>query len=162
MSGSRRRRTFVSGVASLAPVSTKRRHKGRRWRFASGKEHIDASVKAVLDRYGRLLAIGPETGRLVNIVVKDLRSPQILEIGTSYAYSTVWLAEAARAKGGRVTTIELQGYKPDYTREMFRAAGLADYVDFWVGDALTIIPGLSFAIDCCFARFKEEVVPALP
>src|SRR5262245_16292952 len=54
-----------------------------------------------------LLAVGPETGRLLNILVKSFRAPNILELGTSFGYSGIWLAEAARATGGRVTTHEL-------------------------------------------------------
>ena len=44
-----------------------------------------------------LLAVGPESGQLINILAKSLKAPHILEIGTSYGYSGIWLAEAARA-----------------------------------------------------------------
>src|SRR5262245_14835897 len=65
-----------------------------------------------------LLAVGPETGRLLNILVKSLRAPKILELGTSFGYSGIWLAEAARATGGRVTTFELASHKSAHAREM--------------------------------------------
>src|SRR6185437_4785285 len=64
-----------------------------------------------------LLRVGPETGRLVNILIKGSGARRILEVGTSYGYSTVWLAEAARATGGRVLTLDLAQYKQDYARE---------------------------------------------
>jgi predicted O-methyltransferase YrrM len=60
----------------------------------------------------RLLAVGPQTGRLINILARSLTAPNILELGTSYGYSGIWLAEAARASGGRVTTMELQDHNP--------------------------------------------------
>ena len=44
-----------------------------------------------------LLAVGPDTGRLINILARSLEAPTILELGTSYGYSGIWLAEAARA-----------------------------------------------------------------
>src|SRR5580693_1943631 len=81
-----------------------------------------------------LLAVGPETGQLINILARSLKAPHILELGTSYGYSGIWLADAARAAGGRVTTMELQDYKSAYAREMSQKAGLADVVDFKVGD----------------------------
>ena len=43
-----------------------------------------------------LLAVGPEAGQLLNILAKGAKARAILEIGTSYGYSTIWLAEAAR------------------------------------------------------------------
>ena len=58
----------------------------------------------------QLLAVGPETGRLINIIARSLAAPSILEIGTSYGYSGLWLADAARATGGRLTTLELKEY----------------------------------------------------
>lgn len=94
-----------------------------------------------------LLAVGPETGQLINILARALHAPNIVEIGTSYGYSAIWLAEAARASGGRLTTMELQDYKSAYAREMSVKAGLADYVDFQVGDAVALIDALPFGID---------------
>ena len=41
-------------------------------------------------------AIGPETGQLLNILARSLERPTILELGTSFGYSALWLAEAAR------------------------------------------------------------------
>ena len=43
-----------------------------------------------------LLPIGPATGQVLNILIKEARCKTIVEIGTSYGYSTIWLAEAAR------------------------------------------------------------------
>jgi predicted O-methyltransferase YrrM len=65
----------------------------------------------------RLLAVGPETGRLISILAKSLPALHILELGTSFGYSTIWLAEAARATGGRVTTTELHPDKSAHPRE---------------------------------------------
>src|SRR5580693_10131132 len=77
-----------------------------------------------------LLAVGPQTGQLINILAKSLKNPRILELGTSYGYSGIWLAEAARASGGRLVTMELSESKSAYAREMSTKAGLAGFVDF--------------------------------
>src|SRR5437870_1283991 len=76
-----------------------------------------------------LLPVGLDTGRLISILARSLPAPNILELGTSYGYSGIWLADAARASGGRLTTIELRDYKSAYAREMATKAGLADHVD---------------------------------
>ena len=54
-----------------------------------------------------LLPVGPATGQLMNILIKEAKAKTILEIGTSHGYSTVWLAEAARATGGKVITLDV-------------------------------------------------------
>lgn len=88
-----------------------------------------------------------ETGRLINILARSQRAPKILELGTSFGYSTIWLADAARAAGGRLTTIELHDYKSAYARDMSTQAGLAAYVDFQIGNAVVLIEDLRFQPD---------------
>jgi predicted O-methyltransferase YrrM len=109
-----------------------------------------------------LLAVGPETGRLLNILARSLAKPNILELGTSYGYSGIWLAEAARAREGRVTTMELADYKSKHAREMSAKAGLAAYVDFKIGDAVKGIGELSFRLDFVLVDlWKDMYVPCL-
>ena len=109
-----------------------------------------------------LLAVGPDTGRLINILARGLKAPTILELGTSYGYSGIWLAEAARATGGRLITMELQDYKSNRAREMAGQAGLADHVDFKVGDAVQMIAELPAGIDFVLVDlWKDLYVPCL-
>lgn len=133
---------------------------------------IDAEWKGLRDRPPTggiegvrdqlLLAVGPDTGRLLNILAKSLAKPNILELGTSYGYSGIWLAEAARATGGRVTTLELADYKSKHAREMSAKAGLAEYVDFKVGDAVKGIGELPFRLDFVLVDlWKDMYVPCL-
>jgi predicted O-methyltransferase YrrM len=109
-----------------------------------------------------LLAVGPETGQLINILARSFQAPNILEIGTSYGYSGIWLGEAARAAGGRVTTLELRDYKSAHAREMAEKAGLAAHIDFRVGDAVALIGDLPFGIDFVLLDlWKDLYVPCL-
>ncbi len=150
-------------------------------------ETLDANVQSVLDTYHQrieaerprmhqameagtfatiidelLLPVGAASGQLINILVKSLRAPTILELGTSYGYSAIWLADAARATGGRVVTMELSEKKSAYAREMSKKAGLADFVDFRVGDAVKMIAELSNGIDFVLVDlWKELYVPCL-
>ena len=109
-----------------------------------------------------LLPVGPQTGRLLHILASSLKEPNILEIGTSYGYSGIWLADAARKSGGRVTTLELQDYKSAYAREMAIKAGLADYIDFKVGDAVALIRASADRYDFILLDlWKELYVPCM-
>ena len=110
----------------------------------------------------RLLAVGPQTGQLINILARSFKTPNILELGTSYGYSGIWLADAARASGGRVTTMELEDYKSAFAREMAGKAGLSDYIDFKVGDAVKMIGDLAVGIDFVLLDlWKDMYVPCL-
>jgi predicted O-methyltransferase YrrM len=101
----------------------------------------------VIERDKFLLAVGPATGQLMNLLVKESEAKVILEIGTSYGYSTLWLAEAARETGGRVITLELHAEKQAYARERMARAGLADFVDFRQGDATKSLTELETNVD---------------
>ncbi len=98
---------------------------GARLQSQNSRENID----------DLLLPIGPATASLVTTLIQETKARAILEVGTSYGYSTVWLAEAARATGGIVTTLELHPRKVEYARTQIAKAGLAEFVDFKVGDA---------------------------
>ena len=55
----------------------------------------------------RLRNLEPETAALLSVLVRSGGRRRLLEIGTSNGYSTIWLAWAASATGGRVTSIEM-------------------------------------------------------
>jgi hypothetical protein len=90
-------------------------------------EAIDMSqMQRHLDEF--LLSVGPATGQLINLLAKESDAQTILEIGSSYGYSTVWLAEAARETGGKVISLELHAQKQEHARASVSDAGLGDYV----------------------------------
>ena len=103
-----------------------------------------------------LLPIGPATAALVNTLIKEAGSRAILEVGTSYGYSTIWLAEAARTTGGTVTTLELHPRKADYARSQLEKAGLAELVEFHVGDALASLEQLPGPFDFVLLDLWKE------
>lgn len=85
-----------------------------------------------------LLPVGPEVGAFLHALVLARRPRRILELGTSYGYSTLFLADAARTVGAQVVTMELADYKQAHAREQLAEAGLADAVDFRLGDAVAM------------------------
>lgn len=86
-----------------------------------------------------LLPVGQEVGWFLYALILARRPQRILELGTSYGYSTLFLADAARQVGARVITMELADYKQAYAREELEQAGLADVVDFRLGDAVELV-----------------------
>lgn len=110
----------------------------------------------------RMRAVGPDTGQFLNILAGSLDRPIILEIGTSFGYSGIWLGEAARRSGGRLITMELHGYKSAHAREMAEKAGLSGHIDFRVGDAVAMIEAMPAGIDFILLDlWKDLYVPCL-
>jgi len=109
---------------------------------------------------GMLLPVGRATGTLLNLLVKEAGARRILEVGSSFGYSTVWLAEAARAVGGKVISLELRPEKTEYASERLRRAGLAGHVEFRVGDALESLAQLRGPFDLALIDlWKNLYVP---
>lgn len=108
------------------------------------REKADGARMAELGREGFarrdefLLPVGPEVGAFLHALILARRPRRILELGTSYGYSTLFLADAARAVGARVVTMELADYKQAHAREQLAEAGLADVVDWRCGDAVAM------------------------
>jgi len=94
-----------------------------------------------------LLPVGRATGILLNLLAKEAQACRILEVGSSYGYSTVWLAEAARAIHGKVISLELKAAKTEYATTQLARAGLAGFVEFRIGDALASLAGLPGPFD---------------
>lgn len=129
-------------------------------RSAAERQLHEAGWDADQRRDRLLLRVGPDTGRLMNILIKGAGARRILEIGTSYGYSTVWLAEAARATGGRVVTVDLADYKQVYARGMLERAGLAEHVEWCTGEALELLARFEGPFDFVLLDlWKELYVP---
>lgn len=86
-----------------------------------------------------LLPVGKEAAAVLHALIVAHRPRRILELGTSYGYSTLVLAHAAREVGGQLVTMELADYKQAYARERLDRAGLLSHVDLRRGDAVAMI-----------------------
>src|SRR5689334_4410672 len=94
-----------------------------------------------------LLSVGREAGTLLYLLASGAQSKRILELGTSYGYSTVWLAAAARATGGKVQSLELRDFKIEHARQALTRAGLSTRVEFHAGDCLESLKALPGPFD---------------
>ena len=145
---------------------------------------MDATLTALLDelaRFGsendareterprRMLNITPDTGRLLWIMIRTTGASRILEVGTSNAFSTIWLADAARETAGRVTTLEMNPDKITLARKNLARAGLADRVEIVPGPAANTLRDVPGPFDFIFLdadrpnylTYLELVVPKL-
>jgi predicted O-methyltransferase YrrM len=119
----------------------------------------EAEVRARLDEF--LLPVGRAAARLMNLIIKEGKARRILEVGSSYGYSTIWLAEAARAVGGKVTSLELRPAKADYARSQLARVGLEDSVVFRIGDALESLAQLPGPFDFVLIDLWKDLYVAV-
>jgi predicted O-methyltransferase YrrM len=115
---------------------------------------------ATTDRPRRMLNITRDTGEFLAVLVKAMDAKRVLEIGTSNGYSTLWLADAARAIGGSVTTVELSGLKLGMATANFARSGLAAHISLMHEDAGKV---LKRAADAAFDLiFLDSERPEYP
>jgi predicted O-methyltransferase YrrM len=86
-----------------------------------------------------LLPIGAAVGGFLRALAIARAPETILELGTSYGYSTLFLADAARECGARVVSVDVDARKQNYAAAMLERAGLTDHVEFRCGDAVEVI-----------------------
>jgi len=87
------------------------------------------------DRIKRYRNIEPESALFLAMQVRIQQSKKILEIGTSTGYSTLWLADAAKVTGAKVTTLEIDEKRTHQAQLHAQELKVDDVIDFWVGDA---------------------------
>ena len=132
---------------------------------------LDDRVRAVLDRLERedaaereqglpqevrARAIAPTTGRFLFALVAPQNACEILEIGGSRGYSTIWLAAAARILGGRVVSLEHDPAKCEAWRRNIEEAGLAEWADLVEGDACETLRALEDVFDVVFLDAEKD------
>jgi predicted O-methyltransferase YrrM len=116
-----------------------------------GRDRVDGTPMQL-----RLRAVTPDVGQFLRLLVKMTDARRILEVGTSGAYSTIWLASAARETAGQVTTLELDAAKVQRARENLALAGVDDFVTIVEGDAHETLGALDGPFDLAFLDADKE------
>jgi predicted O-methyltransferase YrrM len=94
-------------------------------------------------------------GNLLTLLARLVRPQRVLEIGTYTGYSAICLAQGL-AEGGRLVTIDVNEELEDLARAAFAKAGLADRIDYHLGDARQIISTLDDEFDLVFIDADKE------
>ncbi len=82
-----------------------------------------------------------ESGRLLALLVSAIRAQNILEIGTAFGNSTLWMARA-QERGGKIVTIDPDRKRTDIAQGFFRRAGVAERIEIINRPALDVLPEL--------------------
>ena len=132
---------------------------------------LDDRVRAVLERLERedaderVRGLSPEersrqvtraTGQFLFGFVAPQTDCEVLEIGASRGYSTIWLGAGVRYLGGRVLSLEHDPKKLEAWRANIADAGLDGWVDLVEGDAFETLPAIDDVFDVVFLDAEKD------
>ena len=98
---------------------------------------------------------GHMQGKLLEMISYMLRPERIVEIGTYTGYSAICLARGLKP-GGKLHTIDHNPELEDFTRSFFEEAGLSEIIEYHIGEASDILPGLQGPFDLAFIDADKE------
>ena len=93
------------------------------------------------------IAMNREQGLLIYKLIRAAKAKHIVEFGTSFGISTIYLAAAAKETGGKVITTELLASKAEKASLHFKMADLNDIIELRVGDAMETMIDIKEGID---------------
>ncbi|MEZ4651032.1 MAG: class I SAM-dependent methyltransferase [Candidatus Eisenbacteria bacterium] len=99
------------------------------------------------DRSRRMLNLSPDAGEFLAVAVRASKARDVLEIGTSNGYSTLWLVLGLGSGGGNIVTVDFSEYKVAMAAENFARAGVGGVISQKQADA-----GV-FLAECADASF---------
>jgi predicted O-methyltransferase YrrM len=121
-----------------------------------------------LDRFGdrlndKFICLDPGQGVFCYLLARSLGAKRIVEFGTSFGVSTIYLALAVRENGGgKVIGTEIVPEKAARAREHLREAGLLDFVEIREGDARETLAELDGPVDMMLCDgFPPTMLPVL-
>jgi predicted O-methyltransferase YrrM len=118
-------------------------------------EDADERARGVA-REQRARQVARTTGRFLFAFVAPQTDCEVLEIGGSRGYSSIWLAAGVRNLGGRVLSLESDQAKVEAWRANVEEAGLDDWADLIEGDAFETLPAIDDVFDDVFLDAEKE------
>jgi predicted O-methyltransferase YrrM len=118
-------------------------------------EDADERARGV-PREQRARQVARSTGQFLFAFVSPQADCEVLEIGGSRGYSTIWLAAAVRLLGGRVLSLESDPAKVEAWRANVEEAGVGDVAQLVAGDAFETLPPIDDVFDVVFLDAEKE------
>jgi predicted O-methyltransferase YrrM len=107
-------------------------------------------------REQRARSVAPTTGRFLFAFVAPQNACEVLEIGGSRGYSSIWFAAGVRMLGGRVLSLEHDPAKCDAWRRNVADAGLDEWAELIEGDAFASLPAIEDVFDVVFIDAEKD------
>src|SRR5439155_7467027 len=95
---------------------------------------------------------------VLRALVASAGGGRVLEVGTNFGYSALWMAAGLRADG-HLDTIEIDAGTAKRARENFREAGVGARISVHEGAALDVLPTLKGPYDLVFLDAVKSEYP---
>jgi predicted O-methyltransferase YrrM len=111
------------------------------------------SVSDMIFVRDKLVALDPEKCELCYLLCRALRVRRVVEVGTSFGVSTIYLAAAVRDNlrdfggQGKVIGTEIEPSKAAAAQKNLSEAGLAGFVEIRIGDATETLKNADGEVD---------------
>lgn len=103
------------------------------------RSNLEKSRRVNVASDERMLAITKDTGELINMILRIKKAKNMLEIGMSVGYSTIWCADIIKENRGSIFTIEKNPKKINMAKKNFDDAGVSNIVKIQEGVAMNIL-----------------------
>ena len=123
------------------------------------EDHAEREAGAPAAQRSRQIA--PATGRFLFALAASQPGIEVLEIGGSRGYSSIWLASGARVLGGRVTSLESDPARCSAWRANVADAGLSEWAELVEGDAFETLRSARDVFDLVFLDAEKDDYEAL-
>jgi predicted O-methyltransferase YrrM len=101
------------------------------------------------------------TGQFLFALVAPQTDCEVLEIGGSRGYSTIWLAAGVRYLGGRVLSLESDPRKIEVWRQNIADAGLEEWAELVADDAHETLATIDDVFDVVFLDAEKDAYERL-
>ena len=119
-------------------------------------ENYESVLKRLEKTAKQYTNIAPENGQFLSILIRSIQAQNVLEVGTSNGYSTIWLAAALKETGGRLITLEFDRKRAEEAQAHLQEVKLDSIVEVRIGDALNEIPKCDATFDLVFLDAEKN------
>ncbi|WP_292010210.1 O-methyltransferase [Chryseobacterium sp.] len=106
-----------------------------------------------LDRWRNL---EPESAEFISILIRSQQSKNVLEIGTSNGFSTLWLSDAVKSTGGKLISVEIEESRTLLAKNNLTEFGLMNNVELITADAKDYLAKTAPVFDTIFLDAERK------
>lgn len=126
--------------------------------YGSEDEALVAARRRAQEAGMPLIEVAPEDGAILAALVAAISPRRIVEIGTLFGYSAIWMARAL-PPDGKVVSVESEARHAEVAAINVEAAGMGDRVEILVGEAAEVLAAVEGPVDLVFIDADKTGYP---
>lgn len=123
---------------------------------ALAQDPAEARILSTVLATPRWAGVPMVDGRLLRVLAESIQARNVVEVGTSTGFASLWIADALRKTGGHLTTFELDHGRAATARRQFEAAGVEGFVTLIEGDAHKNVAQVKGPLDLVFLDADKD------